>query len=100
MVESSAGETRNIHVTGTDRFRCVAIFGTLIAGAISLVLELLDPRPCDIINLSPAIYICTAVHVCTFLLLLASYICPGCIRWFGKGVGLVYFLIVGGMIGV
>ena len=33
-------------------------------------------------------------------MLLASYICPGCIKCLGRVIGLFYFMIVGGMIGV
>lgn len=76
----------------------VALFGTLIAGLFSLLLQLLDPRTCTESPLETAVYICFGVHCSTFFVLLMSYICTKCFVTLGKLMGLFYFLLVAAMV--
>ena len=87
-----------MHVNGTDRFRCVSLFGTLLAGICTLVILVLDPRTCTDVKLENAMYICFGVHIFTFLLLLASYICSDYVIALGRGMSVFYLMQVGGMI--
>jgi hypothetical protein len=59
--EKEKEDHREIHVAGTDRFRIVALFGSLILSALSILLSLLDPRTCEAANLETAIYACFGV---------------------------------------
>ena len=90
-------ETSTVYVHGTDKFRCMAIFGSLIAGTFNLLIKAVDPRSCDQVKLENAIYILFGVHLGTFLILLASYTCPKCIMKLGRGMGIFYFFLVGAM---
>ena len=87
-------------MTGTERFRRIAIIGTLVASCASTLLVLLDPRKCEIVQLEAAVYICAGVHLLTFLLLLASYLSIRCVNALGRLMSIFYFVIVGAMIGV
>jgi hypothetical protein len=49
--------TQEVHVSGTNRFRVVALFGSLTAGVFSLLLLWADPRTCDAVSLENAIYL-------------------------------------------
>ena len=100
MVDEPLGTKAQVHVRQTDRFRQVTIFGTMIAGLTSLLIKALHTRSCPQVRLEIGVYICFAVHLLTFLLLLASFICPKCIQAMGRLVGVFYFFIVGAMIGV
>ena len=98
MDTSASLQTREIHVTGTDRFRRVALFGTLIAGVFSLLLKLLEPRKCEQVDLETAVIICFGVHCSTFIVLLFSYLFNKCFIKLGRLMGLFYVAIVGAMI--
>ena len=89
---------REIHVSGTDRFRRVALIGSLIVSVASVLLILLDPRKCEEVKLEYAVYLCSAVHLMTFGLLLASYLCSGCVMACGRMMVFFYFLLVGSMV--
>mmetsp|Transcript_35138 Transcript_35138/g.46269 ORF Transcript_35138/g.46269 Transcript_35138/m.46269 type:complete len:194 (+) Transcript_35138:71-652(+) len=89
---------REIHVSGTDNFRRYAIIGSLIASCASVLLLLLDPRSCDIIKLEYAVYLCSGVHLLTFLLLLSSYLCTKCVNSLGRLMVVFYFMLVGSMV--
>jgi len=99
-MEESLHTTTEVHVGGTDRFRAVVLFGSLIAGLASLLLVLLDPRDCDVIKMRYAVYMLFGAHIFTFLLLLASYLCQACVRALGRVMIICYFLLVGTMVGV
>ena len=76
----------------------VALFGSLISGLFSLLITILDPRECEEIRLTNAIYICFGVHVSTFFLLLLSYMCPKCIVKTGRWMSIFYLMIVAAMV--
>ena len=97
MENSHNSNQRSIYVHGTDNFRCVALFGSLIAGIFNLLIKVLDPRSCETANLENAIYILFGVYLGTFMVLLASYTCPSCIIKLGKGMGFFYFMLVNAM---
>lgn len=99
-MEEHSTSTVKMHVRGTDNFRCVTLFGSLIAGICTVLLILLNPRPCEEVKLENAMYICFGVHLFIFALLLTSYICSGCVQLLGRGMGLFYLLIIVGMAGV
>ena len=87
-------------MNGTDNFRCVTLFGSLIAQVCTIVILLLDPRSCDKVKLEIGMYICFGVQALIFLLTLTSYICPGlatCIRY---AMPVFYVSIIIGMVGV
>lgn len=92
--------TRDIHVKGTDTFRKVALFGSLIAAAMSFLIKLMNPRGCDAVNLEYAIYMCLAVQIFTFFLLLGSYLCVNLFVKIGRWMAIFYFFLVGAMVGV
>ena len=92
--------TTEIHVTGTDRFRQVALFGSMIACVLSLLLILMEPRSCEEVKLELGVYLCCGVQVLTFFLILASYLCQGCILKLGRAMVVCYFALVGLMVGV
>ena len=89
-----------MQISGTTRFRQVAVIGTLIASIASALLVLLDPRKCELVKLEIAVYICSGVHLITFLLLLASYLSTSCVNSLGHAMSVFYFAIVGCMIAV
>lgn len=91
---------RTVHVNGTDMFRLVAIFGSLISAALSLFITAIGPRSCQEAPLEIAVLLCAGAHIGTFLLLLASYICPGCLSFIGRLLSIFYFLLVGTMVSV
>lgn len=62
-----------------------------------MLLLSVNPRKCDEIKLEYGIYICAAVHLLTFLLLLASYMCPSTVVKLGRCMVMFYFMIVGSM---
>ena len=49
--------TTDVHVSGTEKFRRVALFGSLIFGLCSLLIILSDQRNCDTINLETPTFI-------------------------------------------
>ena len=95
------GYTTDIHVSGTEKFRRVALFGSLILGLFSVLILLSDHRNCDTSDLRIPLYIVFSIHLTIFLLLLMHYIhLGGCIRAIGKAIGLYYVYLVGAMIAV
>ena len=91
--------TTDVHVSGTEKFRRVALFGSLIFGLCSLLIILSEQRNCDTINLETPTFIVFGVQLTIFLLLLMHYIhCGGCIRAVGRLFGLYYIFLVGAMI--
>ena len=93
--------TTEVHVTGTEKFRRVALFGSLIFGLCSLLIILTNARNCDTINLKIPVYITFSVQLTIFLLLLMHYIhLGGCIKALGPWIGLYYIYLVGAMIAV
>ena len=93
------GYTTEVHVSGTEKFRRIALFGSLIFGVFSLLILLSGSRNCDTSDLRIPLYIVFSVHLTVFLLLLLHYIHLGaCIRAVGKAIGLYYVYLVGAMI--
>ena len=93
--------TTEIHVSGTEKFRRVALFGSLIFGLFSILILLSGSRNCDTTDLKVPLYIVFSVHLTVFLLLLMHYIhLGGCIRAVGRAIGLYYIYLVGAMIAV
>ena len=68
----------------------MSIFGTLVAGILTLVILVLDPRSCQEVSLENGMYICFGVHIGTFFVLLASYICSKCVMWLGRAMSVFY----------
>ena len=96
---NNSPNSRQIHVQGTDTFRKVALFGSLIASAIGSVLILLKPRPCTEIKLENAVYISLSVHMSIFLMLLVHYIHLGaCFKTLGRLMYFFYAYLVTAMI--
>ena len=50
-----------VHITGTEKFRRVALFGSLIFGSVSSVIMMVDTRNCDTIDLNLPLYITFSV---------------------------------------
>ena len=100
MDHDSHETTREIHVKGTDTFRKVALFGSLIAAVASFLIKLMGPRSCEMVNLEYAIYMCLAVQISTFFLLLGSYLCVNLFVKIGRWMAIFYFFLVGAMVGV
>ena len=93
--------TTEIHVTGTERFRRVALFGSLVAGTFSCLILVGDPRTCDTVNLKLPTYITFSVQLTIFLLLLMHYIHLGfVIKACGQAIGLYYVYLVCAMVTV
>ena len=72
----------------------------MIAGILTLIILVLDPRSCEQVRLENAMYVCFGVHIFTFFLLLASYICSDLVMKCGRAMGVFYLFQVVGMIGV
>ena len=101
MAELDEGfKSTEVHATGTDKFRRVAIIGTLVCSCISVLLLAVDSRSCDLVPLEYGIYICAGVHLLTFSMLLASYMCPSAVNKVGRCMVIFYFMIVGAMVTV
>ena len=43
----AADGNREVHVSGSGKFRGVSLFSSLIAGVATLIILILEPRPCD-----------------------------------------------------
>ena len=93
-------KTRTVHVDGTNMFRLVSIFGSLIAAVLSFLIIAMQPRACDDTSLESAVFICAGAHICTFMLLLANYICPKVLTMMGRFLSIFYVLLVGSMVSV
>ena len=89
---------REVTVSGTDRFRRVALIGSLVVSAASVLIVLLEPRMCETVRLEYAVYLCSAVHLMTFFLLLSSYLCNKCVMALGRAMVIFYFGIVASMV--
>ena len=50
-------ETTDVHVSGTEKFRRVALFGSFIFGILSIVIILANSRNCETIDLEIPVYI-------------------------------------------
>ena len=53
--------TTEIHITGTEKFRRVALFGSLIFGSISALIVMSGTRNCETIDLKIPLYIAFSV---------------------------------------
>ena len=96
---SSERHTTEIHITGTEKFRRVALFGSLIFGTVSAIIVVADVRNCETINLEIPMYITFSVQLTIFVLLLMHYIHLGsCIKAMGQAIGLYYVYLVAAMI--
>ena len=91
--------TTEVHISGTEKFRRVALFQSLIFGTISCLIIVADTRECDTINLKIPLGITFSVQLSIFVLLLMHYIhLGGCIRALGQAIGLYYVYLVAAMI--
>ena len=97
-MEESLQSQREVNVSGTDTFRRVTLIGSLIMSAASVLLLLLEPRACDAVKLEYAIYLCSGVHLLTFMLLLSSYLCNKCVVAMGRAMVVFYFGLVASMV--
>ena len=92
-------QTTEVHVSGTEKFRRVALFGSLVFGVCSLLVILTNSRNCDVVDLKIPTYVVFSVQLTIFLLLLMHYInLGGCIKAVGRLIGLYYIYLVGAMI--
>ena len=53
--------TTEIHITGTEKFRRVALFGSLIFGSISALIVMSGTRNCETVDLEIPLYITFSV---------------------------------------
>ena len=88
-----------IEVSGMETFRRVTILTTLIASCMSIIIVVVDPRPCESNpDLREATIITFSVQLSIFFLLLLHYINCGCLlRKIGGWLGIFYFLASGMM---
>lgn len=88
-----------MHVEGTERFRVVALFGSLIASAVGCVLILVEPRRCLQVKLERGVYLSLSVHLSVFVMLLVHYIHLGiCFKKIGKLMYVYYAYLVIAMV--
>ena len=88
-----------MHISGTEKFRRVALFGSLIFGAMSAIIMVSNVRNCETIDLKLPTYITFSVQLTIFVLLMMHYIHLGsCIKAMGQAIGLYYVYLVAAMI--